>query len=85
MKGEYVTDTRTIEDGRGQWRFSANASFFGAQRDRFNEYQPARTLDEKFALVAQVEGVTGVELKYPRDFGDMDRVRTLLDEYELAL
>ncbi len=67
------------------WRFSANASFFGAQRDRFNEYQPARTLDEKFGLIAQVEGITGVELKYPRDFGDMDQVRALLAEHELTL
>jgi xylose isomerase len=75
----------TTQDIETPWRFSANASFFGAQRDRFNEYQPARTLDEKFALIAQVEGITGVELKYPRDFGDMDRVRALLEEHALVL
>jgi xylose isomerase len=74
-----------MQDPGSRWRFSANASFFGAQRDRFNEYQPARTLDEKFALIARVEGITGVELKYPRDFGNMDRVRALLDDNGLAL
>ncbi len=51
-------------------RFAANASFFGARRDRFNQYQPARTLDEKLKLIAGIEGITGVELKYPRDFSD---------------
>jgi len=88
MKGDEVSNDNEIQDydlDNSQWRFSANASFFGAQRDRFNEYQPARTLDEKFELVAHVEGITGVELKYPRDFGDVDHVRTLLDDYELTL
>jgi xylose isomerase len=85
MKGGNVNHDVQIHDDVTQWRFSANASFFGAQRDRFNEYQPARTLDDKFALVAQVEGITGVELKYPRDFGNINRVRALLDEHELVL
>jgi xylose isomerase len=72
------------------WRFAANASFFGARRDRFNQYQPHRGLEEKLALVAGIEGITGVELKYPRDFGepgepDVDRVRDLLANHGLVL
>ena len=53
-------------------RFAANASFFGARRDRFNEYQPDRDLLEKLDLIASIDGITGVELKYPRDFGRGD-------------
>jgi len=67
------------------WKFSANASFFGIQRDRFTQYQPLRTLEEKLERVAQVEGVTGVELKYPFDFEDVGLVRELLERYELQL
>ena len=68
-----------------EWKFSANAGFFGAKRDRFNQYQPDRTLEEKFALVAQVEGITGIELKYPGDLDDLKRVKNLLDQYQLEL
>ena len=67
------------------WKFSANASFFGPARDRFNQYQPNRALDEKIALVAQVGGVTGIELKYPWDFDDLNHVKTLLEHHGLLL
>lgn len=58
-------------------RFAANASFFGARRDRFSQYQSERDLIEKLALISSIDGVTGVELKYPRDFdrGDAAAVR----------
>jgi xylose isomerase len=67
------------------WKFSANAGFFGLRRDRFVQYQPQRTLVEKFELVAQVEGLTGIELKYPADFEDLTLVKHLLDKHELKL
>lgn len=65
------------------WKFSANAGFFGLRRDRFTQYQPYRTLEERLGLVARVEGITGVELKYPADFEDMELVRRLLEKHEL--
>ncbi len=67
------------------WKFSANASFFGPAHDRFNQYQPDRSLVEKFTLVAKVEGLTGIELKYPKDFEDVQLVRDLLEKHSLAL
>jgi xylose isomerase len=75
----------TKVEGRLNWRFSANASFFGAQRNRFTQYQPDRSLEEKFGLVAQVGDVEGIELRYPRDFQDLALVRRLLGQYDLAL
>jgi len=68
-----------------RWKYSANAGFFGARHDRFNQYQPDRSLDEKFALVSQVEGLTGIELKYPGDLDDIQRARELLERYRLEL
>jgi xylose isomerase len=67
------------------WEFSANAGFFGLRRDRFVQYQPQRTLEEQFELVAQIEGVTGIELKYPAAFSDLKLVQQLLDKHELKL
>lgn len=74
-------------------KFSANAGFYGLRRDRFTQYQPARSLPEKIALIARTEGVTGVELKYPTDFSELgsdparalDAVRALLAEHNLTL
>jgi xylose isomerase len=74
-----------MEDQTVHWKFCANAGFFGMRRDRFNQYQPDRTLEEKFALVAQVDGLEGIELKYPADFQDLQLVKSLLEKYELSL
>jgi xylose isomerase len=68
-----------------QWKMSANAGFFGMRRDRFNQYQPPRSLEDRFALVSQINEIQGIELKYPADFSDQKLVRSLLDQYNLAL
>jgi xylose isomerase len=68
-----------------EWKLAANAAFFGARRDRFNQYQPDRTLEEKLRLVASVDGVQGVELKYPADLGEPERARELLEQVGLTL
>jgi len=65
--------------------FSANLAFFGAQRNRFTQYQPDRDLREKLALAAGVEGLEGVELRYPVDFADVELARGLLADCGLAL
>ncbi len=65
-------------------RFCVNSGFFGHRRDRFTEYQPERTLAEKFALIRGIPGVSGVELKYPADFRDPAEVRRLLSDSGLA-
>jgi len=68
-----------------RWRKCANAGFFGQRRDRFTEYQPQRTLEEKFDLVAQVHQIQGIELKYPTDFKNPGVARDLLAKHQLTL
>lgn len=68
-----------------RWKYAANISFFGARRDRFNQYQPDRSLAERFALVASVEGMTGIELKYPADLQDPTLVTQLCEKHQLAI
>jgi xylose isomerase len=59
-------------------KFCVNSGFFGRRRDRFTEYQPDRTLSEKFEMIRQIRGIEGVELKYPADFQDPALARRLL-------
>jgi len=66
------------------WKFSVNAAFLGKRHDRFTQYQPDRSLEDKIRLAAQIDGVEGVELKYPKDFNDIKLTKFLLDENGLV-
>lgn len=67
-----------------KWKSSVNAAFLGKRHDRFTQYQPDRPLEDKIRLAAQIDGVEGVELKYPKDFDDIKSTRGLLDGHGLA-
>jgi len=71
--------------GMMDWKYSANAAFFGLRRDRFLQYQPPRDLEGKLELVSRLTGVEGVELKYPADFADPPLVPRLLAHHGLEL
>lgn len=68
-----------------RWKLSANAAFFGTQSDGYTQYQPDRTLQEKFDLVSQIDGLDGIELKYPFDLEDVELAGRLLEAHDLAL
>ena len=67
-----------------KWKFCVNAGFFGKRRDRFTEYQPDRTLEEKFALISKIQDIEGIELKYPFDLKDVPRAKQLLYDHNLT-
>jgi xylose isomerase len=56
-------------------------AFLGGVKNRYITYKPDRTLEAKFALAAQVEGLDGLELCYPADFEDPTLLQSLLDEH----
>jgi xylose isomerase len=60
-------------------------AFLGRTRDRFHEYNAPKSLEEKFALMAEIEGKDGVELIYPYEASDAAEVRRLLDKYALGV
>lgn len=68
-----------------RWDYTANASFYGLRRDRFTQYQPAASVEERFERIAATPGVKGIELKYPFDFGDADVIRGALKNTGLRL
>jgi xylose isomerase len=59
--------------------------FMGKLRDRFCEYHSDRTPGGKIAAVAKVKGAKGVEIVYPYECGDLNRVRRTLDKYGLGV
>lgn len=67
-----------------KWKYCVNSGFFGRRRDRFTEYQPARSLEEKFELIKRIDGIDGVELKYPFDLNDLNQAKQLLDDSGLV-
>jgi len=67
------------------FEYSIILAFMGQLKDRFSFYQKERTVEEKFALVSQVEGVSGVEVVYPNELSDVAQVKDLLKKYNLRL
>jgi len=65
--------------------YSVILGFMGQLRDRFAVYHQPRTLEERLALVAQINGVSGVEMVYPAELSDVAQVRDLLRQYGLRL
>ncbi len=61
------------------------SSYLGGLRDGVFQYQPDRTLEERFKLASQVEGLDGLELRYPADFGDFPLLRSLIRSYEFGI
>jgi xylose isomerase len=67
-----------------KWKFSVNATFLGKRHDRFTQYQPERPLKDKIRLAAKIDGVEGVELKYPKDFKDINLIKGLLETHGMV-
>jgi len=59
--------------------------FVSKTKDRFHEYNADKTLAERLALVAQMEGMTGVEVVHPYEVNDAAALRKLLVQQGLQL
>ena len=66
------------------WKISANAAFFGRQADGYTEYRPNVSPADKIARVAAIEGVEGIELRYPADFERPEEIGRLIEAHGLA-
>jgi xylose isomerase len=55
---------------RMQWNYAVITGFLGRLKDRFVDYQPARTIEEILRIARDIPRCSGVELVYPQDFGD---------------
>ncbi len=59
--------------------------FLGETRNRYMVYQGNRSLSEKFAMLAKIRGVDGVELCYPADFEKPSELAALLQRSGLGV
>jgi xylose isomerase len=51
-------------------KHSVITSFLSRTKDRFHEYNEPRTLEERLRMVAEMEGIDGVEAVFPYEVGD---------------
>ncbi len=59
--------------------------FLSRTKDRFHEYNQPLDLDDKFALMTEIEGYDGVEIVYPYEVKDPFETRALLDKHSLQV
>ena len=59
--------------------------FLSRTKDRFHEYNVPLTLDEKFALMAKIEGYSGVEIVYPYEVSDVAETKAALAKHGLQV
>jgi xylose isomerase len=59
--------------------------FLSRTKDRFHEYNVPLSLEEKFQMMAQIEGCDGVEIVYPYEVNDPKETKALLKKYKLNI
>jgi len=59
--------------------------FLSQTKDRFHEYNKPLDLDQKFALMSQIDGCDGVEIVYPYEVSDPKATREILDKHGLNI
>jgi len=61
-------------------------SFLSTAKDRFHEYNPKRTLEERLQLASGIEGVSGVEMVFPYEVcEDPKQMKQMLEKYSLGI
>jgi xylose isomerase len=63
------------------YKYGVCGGLLGIQTTRWISYQPARNLEERFALASRITGLHGIELGYPADFQDRKLLTSLLKKY----
>lgn len=57
--------------------------FLGKTKDRFHEYNETLDLEAKFKLMSEIDGMDGVEIVYPYEVSEAEKVKALLKKYDL--
>ncbi len=62
------------------------SSFLSTTKDRFHEYNPPRTLEERLSMASAMDGVSGVEMVFPYEVcDDPQEMKRLLTQRSLAI
>ena len=66
-------------------RSSVITGFLSQTTDRFHVYNPKRTFEERLALAASIEGMTGVEIVHPYEVPEPAALKALLAKHRLSV
>ena len=67
------------------YKSSVASGLLGEQRTRWMDYQPYRSIEEKLELASKIKGLDGIELGYPNDFQDVNKIKSLLSDHSLEV
>ena len=59
-------------------KYSIITGFMGKVKDRFIDYQPARSMEEMVKMASGIKGCSGLEVVYPQNFTDAGELRSSL-------
>jgi xylose isomerase len=59
--------------------------FLSQTKDRFHEYNTPLSLDEKFKLMSEIDGYSGVEIVYPYEVNEIETTKAALEKYHLKV
>jgi len=59
--------------------------FLSRTKDRFHDYNNPLNLEEKFKLMAEIDGYSGVEIVYPYEVHDAAETQAALNKYKLGI
>ncbi len=60
-------------------------SFLSQTKDRFHTYNETKSLEERFSMVVDIEGISAVEVVHPYEVGDSRELTKLLERYGLGV
>ena len=66
-------------------KFAIITAFLGQTKDRFHEYNKPLTVEEKFKMMTEISGYSGVEIIYPYEVQEAAATRELLKKYNLGV
>jgi len=67
-----------------QIKQSIITAFLGRTQDRFSAYQEPTNLEERLQIIKKIPGVTGVEVVFPYETGEVEKTKQLLANLELS-
>ncbi len=66
-------------------RHSVISGFLSTTKDRFHEYNEEKSLEERFRMISELEGIEAAEVVFPYEVNDADELNQLKSRYGVGL
>lgn len=66
-------------------KHSVITSFLSKTKDRFHEYNKELSLEEKFAMISELEGIEAAEVVFPYEVNSVDELNQLKSKYNIGV